>query len=72
MLSLGTFEILIILFMVFFISILTVLPFWKIFGKAGFSPWLSVLMLVPVVHIVLLYFIAFADWPVLQQMRKQT
>jgi hypothetical protein len=72
MLSLGMFEILVILFIVFFIVILSVLPFWKIFGKAGFSPWLSVLMLVPVVQIVLLYFIAFADWPALQQPNRQT
>ena len=40
-----------------------VIPFWQIFKKAGFSPWLSVLMAVPVLNAVMLYFLAFARWP---------
>lgn len=36
-------------------------PFWKIFAKAGYSGWLSILMIVPLVNIVVLYVIAFAD-----------
>ena len=44
--------------------ILFVIPFWMIWKKAGFSPWLSVLMIVPLVSIVMLYVLAFADWKV--------
>jgi hypothetical protein len=44
---------------------LVILPFWHIYKKAGFSPWLSILMLVPLVNVVLLYFLAFARWPAL-------
>jgi hypothetical protein len=40
-----------------------VLPFWHIFRRAGFSPWLSLLMMVPLVNLVTLYFLAFATWP---------
>ncbi len=40
-----------------------VLPFWKIYEKAGFSKWLSLLMIVPLVNLALLYFVAFARWP---------
>lgn len=40
-----------------------ILPFWKIFSKAGFSGWLSLLLLVPVVNLIVLYVIAFARWP---------
>jgi hypothetical protein len=40
-----------------------VIPFWQIFKKAGFSPWLSVLMAVPLVNALTLYFLAFARWP---------
>jgi hypothetical protein len=40
-----------------------VLPFWHIFRRAGFSPWLSLLMMVPLVNLVMLYFLAFATWP---------
>ncbi len=42
---------------------LIVVPFWFIFGKAGFSKWLSLLMLIPVLNLVALYYLAFADWP---------
>ena len=40
-----------------------VLPFWQIFKKAGFSPWLSLLMMIPFVGRFLLYYLAFAKWP---------
>ncbi len=41
-----------------------VIPFWQIFKKAGFSPWFSVLMAIPVLNIVVLYFFAFTRWRV--------
>ena len=37
-------------------------PFWVIFRKAGFSPWLSLLMLIPEVNLVALYLVAFSKW----------
>jgi uncharacterized membrane protein YhaH (DUF805 family) len=41
-------------------------PCWFILKKAGFSPWLSLLCLVPSLGtLVLLYILAFADWKVL-------
>ena len=40
-----------------------VIPFWQIFKKAGFSPWFSLLMSVPLLNAVMLYFLAFASWP---------
>jgi hypothetical protein len=46
---------------------LVVLPFWFIFKKAGHSPWLSLLMLLPIVNIAMLYFLAFAEWPRLRR-----
>ena len=48
----------------FIIGLVTcVIPFWQIFKKAGFTPWLSLLMAVPLVNFVSLYFLAFAPWP---------
>jgi hypothetical protein len=44
-----------------------VIPFWKIFSKAGFPPALSLLMPIPGVNLVLLYILAFADWPSLRK-----
>ncbi|MCK9516119.1 MAG: hypothetical protein M0Q87_08785 [Ottowia sp.] len=45
------------------IAVVVVLPFWKIFSKAGFPGWLSLLMLVPLVNLITLYVIAFSRWP---------
>lgn len=51
------------------LAALVVVPFWFIFGKAGYTPWLSLLMIVPVVNVVMLYVLAFAEWPRLKQFR---
>lgn len=39
-----------------------VVPYWQIFKKAGFAPALSLLALIPLVNIVVLYYVAFSDW----------
>ena len=44
---------------------IVIIPCWFICKKAGFSPWLSLLCLIPGVgQLVLLYILAFADWRV--------
>ena len=45
------------------ITAAVILPFWFIFAKAGYSKWLSLLMVVPLVNVILLYFLAFTKWP---------
>jgi len=45
-------------------SVVLVIPYWFIFKKAGFSPWLAVLMFVPLANIIILYVIAFSEWKV--------
>jgi hypothetical protein len=55
------------LLIIAFYILIVVLPFWQIFGKAGYSPWLSFLMIIPVVNLVALYFLAFAKWPALSE-----
>lgn len=55
-------AILTLLFLAFII-----IPFWFIFSKAGYSRWLSFLMVVPIVNIILLYFLAFSNWPSLKK-----
>jgi hypothetical protein len=51
------------LFMWLIMAVLIILPFWFIFSKAGYSGWLSLLMVVPIINIVTLYFLAFSTWP---------
>ena len=42
---------------------IVIIPFWKIYAKAGFSKWLSLLMIVPLVNLIVLYVVAFSTWP---------
>jgi len=51
------------LIMWLFFAAVIILPFWFIFSKAGYSRWLSLLMVVPIANIVMLYFLAFSTWP---------
>lgn len=44
-------------------SVLIVIPLWKICSKAGYSGWWSLLMLVPLANLGLLYFLGFSQWP---------
>lgn len=55
------------LLVVFFMVVVTVLPFWMICSKAGFPGWISLAVLIPVLNLVLLFYLAFADWPALRQ-----
>jgi hypothetical protein len=45
---------------------IVMIPCWFILKKAGFSPWLSLLCLIPSLGtLVLLYVLAFAEWKVI-------
>ncbi|MFZ0303453.1 MAG: hypothetical protein WAL75_12235 [Terracidiphilus sp.] len=41
-----------------------IIPFWFICKKAGFSPWLALLNIIPLGNLVLIYVLAFAEWKV--------
>lgn len=51
-----------IFFLIF--AVIIIIPYWFIWKKAGFSPWLSLLMFIPMVNFVMLYVLAFAEWKV--------
>ncbi len=65
--NIGIPEILVILFVVAVFGIIVLIPYWRIFRKAGFPPALSLLMIVPLVNLAMLYVLAFTDWPALKQ-----
>jgi hypothetical protein len=48
------------LLLIVVIPLVVVTPFWRIFKKAGFNPWLSILMLIPLVNFATLWYVAFA------------
>ncbi len=42
---------------------IAIIPFWRICSRVGLSPWLSLLLLVPLANLIFVYYLAFADWP---------
>jgi len=49
--------------MMLFMGILVIFPIWRICVKAGYSGWLSLLVLIPIGNLFLLYFLGFSEWP---------
>lgn len=44
-------------------TIIAIIPFWRICDRAGLSPWLSLLLFIPLINIIFVYYVAFAEWP---------
>ena len=44
-------------------ALILVIPTVKILQRAGYSPWLSALAIVPVVNIIAFWVFAFSRWP---------
>ncbi len=66
MFGIGTSELVIIAV----VSVIVVLPFWKIFAKAGFPGALSLTQLVPILNVIVLFYVAFAEWPIHRQLTE--
>ena len=64
---LGTPELIIIFSLVVTTVLVGIVPFWFICKKAGLSPWLSLIILIPLGAIVLPFMLAFMEWPSLKQ-----
>lgn len=47
---------------IFVVLPIIVIPYWRIFSKAGFAGALSLLMVVPLVNLIILYVVAFSEW----------
>ena len=45
------------------LSLLQLVAFWKILRRMGYSPWLAIMASVPVVNLILLYYVALTPWP---------
>lgn len=44
-------------------AVIVVVPFYQIWKRTGHNGWIALLMIVPLVNLVLLYVLAFKDWP---------
>lgn len=67
--SMGLPELLIVgLPLIVLLVALVVMPCCFIFSKAGYPGALGLLMIVPVANIVMLFFLAFSNWPLQQKL----
>jgi len=55
------------LFMVVVYMAIVVVPFYQIWKRTGHNGWIALLMLVPLVNVIMLYVIAFKQWPIEQK-----
>jgi uncharacterized membrane protein YhaH (DUF805 family) len=60
----------VIAFIVMVILAMKLLICCKIFSNAGYSWALGLLFLIPIVNIIMLFYLAFADWPVNKELRE--
>lgn len=44
-------------------SLFLVIPSARICQRLGFSPWLGAVAVIPLANLILLWFVAFSDWP---------
>jgi hypothetical protein len=45
------------------LSLLQLVPFWRIFGRMGYPPWLAIPASLPLVNLIVLYYVAMSPWP---------
>ena len=45
------------------LSLLQLVAFWKILPRMGFPPWLAIMASIPLVNLILFYYLALSPWP---------
>lgn len=50
------------------IVVFSIIIYWKIFSKAGYSGAMGLLMLVPIANLVVLCILAFGEWPIYREL----
>ena len=58
-----------VVFVMLFFIIMTIVVWWRIFGKTGYSGALGLLMLVPVANLVMFLILAFSTWPIEKELK---
>ena len=51
-------------------SVLTMIPWFFIYKKAGYHPAMWCLMFVPIVNLVMMFVLAFSEWPIERDLRN--
>ncbi|MGA3352118.1 MAG: hypothetical protein ABSD85_02900 [Acidimicrobiales bacterium] len=51
-------------------AVIWIVAGFKVLPKVGYSRWLALLMIIPVVNLVMILIFAFSDWPVDKELRN--
>ena len=51
-------------------AIAALIPWFFIYKKAGYHPAMGCLMFVPLVNVVMLFVLAFSEWPIERELRN--
>ncbi len=49
------------------VAVVVFIAWAQIFSKAGHSGWLCLLLIIPLVNIILFFWFAFSQWPVIRR-----
>lgn len=52
------------------VFILSIIVWWRIFAKAGYSGAMGLLMFVPIANIIVLLILAFGRWPIEEELDR--
>ena len=63
-------AILVYLLIMIALIVFSVIVYWKIFSKAGYSGALGLLMFVPIANLVVLCVLAFGEWPIYRELNQ--
>src|SRR5215467_10541404 len=56
-------------FVIIVAVVLSVWAYWRIFAKAGYPGAMGILMVIPLLNVIMLFFLAFSEWPVLKELK---
>ena len=62
--SFGVPELMIVLVISLVIGIISMLPWFFIYRKAGYHPAMGCLMFIPLVNLIMMFILAFMEWPI--------
>jgi hypothetical protein len=68
----GTFGMpeLIIIVVLLLMSLIWIWPLWRIIDKTGNPGPMCLLFLIPIVNLVMLFYLAFSEWPIEKELRR--
>ncbi len=52
------------------LALLLMIPWFFIYKKAGFHPAMGCLMFIPIVNLVMMFILAFTEWPIERELKN--